>query len=324
LPSCNLSKDEEGGILEIDFIGPEQYYTIYKKHFRKIGQVTFISTTLEELLFKPSHAAVVMLPLSQKAPVIHTLLEMGKDVLTPFPLANNYIEFDALQGQCNLHNRRLALIDPYRKYPSLLKVREEFRSKAISEVENIELHVQPGFSEPDWWPDPDGYSGPAGLLIRLVAWLFQRNPISIKISETDGASGAGSPSQHSLDLDLTGIPLQYRINQSIEGWRLDIHTPQTKMEVSSDGSLKIDNPLPGIPGNLTHVNKDKMLVESLRNFISCIRSRREPEVNSLDAMAGIALDLAILESKRGGEQINMVLIHSGQESDKEWLKSLKH
>jgi predicted dehydrogenase len=53
--------------------------------------------------------------------------------------------------------------------------------------------------------------------------------------------------------------------------------------------------------------KRKAFNKNINDFITTIRTRKEPEINSLDGMAGIAFNLAVLESAKSGKIISLMV-----------------
>ena len=171
-------------LVEIDYIGPETLFPVYLSYFKKFKKTILHFKSLEEALFTGSNGSIVLLPLIQKAPVLLMLLQMDKDVLTPFPLAKDYEEFDALQKQSNLSDRRIAMLDPLRFWEPVQYFSSRIQSR-IGSVRHIELIVNQTRPAESYLPPADGFTGNAARLIRLISCILKSNPSGLVTRHND-------------------------------------------------------------------------------------------------------------------------------------------
>jgi predicted dehydrogenase len=314
--ACSFPENKESREnLEIEFIGPLDYFPFYKDIFKKIKNVSLDFKTLEKALFTSSDAAVVLLPMEQKASVIFTLLEMGKDVLTPFPLAVDYIEFDTLQKQCNLMNCRLAMLDPIRYSEAVKLIREFIPDNHGGNNQSIEILINPEYNESNWWPTAEGYCGIGTNFIRLIAYILGKNPISLRINDFKEVNLFKPDKKISIILDFNGTTVFYKNDNSIREWIIKISVKGSDLFFDSTGRVQTLN-----DANTPHIYKKSDNFRSdafhrnIQDFIDSISTRKEPEVNSLDGMAGIALNLAALESARTGHPVTVIMDHYGHDN----------
>jgi predicted dehydrogenase len=276
-------------LVEIDYIGPETLFPVYLSHFKKFKKTILHFKSLEEALFTGSNGSIVLLPLIQKAPVLLMLLQMDKDVLTPFPLAKDYEEFDALQKQSNLSDRRIAMLDPLRFWEPVQYFSSQIQSR-IGSVRHIELIVNQTRPAESYLPPADGFTGNAARLIRLISCILKRNPSGLVIRHNDLLK---------LEVDFNGISLLCSSDSKSDGWSIVITGENLNISLNSEGIL---TGIKDIPGNHREVRDEKLkseaLAKNIGDFITVIRSRKEPEINALDGMSAIALDLAAVESTK--------------------------
>jgi predicted dehydrogenase len=265
-------------VLEVDYIGPESYFPIYHSHFKKFTRTSLHFKTLEEALFTNSDGAIVLLPLTQKAPVILMLLEMEKDILTPFPLAKDYEEFDALQRQCNISDRRIAMLDPVRFWEPVQYLTNQIQGK-IESVHHVELTINPDYPGENYLPAAGGFSGNAAGLIRMISCILGRNPYILK-------TGNGLD----IEVNYNGISLLCRTDNKSDGWSVAFSGDGLNLSLNSEGILKGIDKITGEdnPG-WDKAFKLQAFTKNIGDFVTTIRSRKEPEINSIDGMSGIAL-----------------------------------
>jgi predicted dehydrogenase len=315
--ACTFSGNKESREnLEIEFIGPPDYYPFYKDIFKKIKNVSLNFRTLEKALFTSSDAAIVLMPMVQKASVVLMLLEMGKDVLTTFPLAADYNEFDTLQEQCNLMNCRLAMLDPVRYSEAVKSIRDFFPEDSRTRIiQSIEILISPEYNESNWWPPTEGYCGIGTNFIRLIAYILRKNPISLTINNFEDNNLFKPDKRISFVLDFNGTTVSYKNDSSVREWIIKISGKESDLFFDSSGRIQTlnDTNTPHIFEKSDHFRSDAFH-RNIQDFIDSIRTRKEPEVNSLDGMAGIALNLAALESARTGNPVNMIMDHYGHDN----------
>jgi predicted dehydrogenase len=295
-------------LLEIDFVGPENIFPVYHSYFKKIKRTFLHYKTLDQALFTGSDGAIVFLPLAQKAAVILMLLEMEKDILTPFPLAKDYTEFDAIQKQCNLSDRRIAMMDPVRFWEPVQYISEQLSGK-IGLIQRIEFITNSRLVDENNVPSASNYTGNIGGMIRLISCILRMNPFSLINRSTDHLINFNTAGTLNLEIDYNGISLLCRSDNNVNGWTMEFSGDDLYLSLNSEGSVKEIYDKAGT--NETRWDNDfkrKALIKNINDFITTILTRKEPEINSLDGMAGIALNLAALESARSGEKSQMIVV----------------
>ncbi len=268
-------------LVEIDYIGPETLFPVYLSHFKKFKKTILHFKSLEEALFTGSNGSIVLLPLIQKAPVLLMLLQMNKDVLTPFPLAKDYEEFDALQKQSNLSDRRIAMLDPLRFWEPFQYFSSQIQSR-IGSVRHIELIVNQTRPAESYLPPADGFTGNAARLIRLISCILKRNPSGLVTRHNDVLE---------LEVDFNGISLLCSSDSKSDGWSIAFTGENLNISLNSGGILTGINDIPGDDREARDEKlKSEALAKNIGDFITVIRTRKEPEINSLDGMSAVAID----------------------------------
>jgi len=308
--SCKNKRGQtKSDVLEIDFIGPESYFPIYRSHFKKFKRSSLKFKTLEEALFTGSDGAIVLLPLAQKAPVILMLLEMQKDILTPFPLVKDYEEFDALQRQCNLSDRRIAMLDPVRFWEPVQYLTSQILEK-IKSVNRVELNINPNYSAESYLPPADGFTGNAVSLIRMISCILRRNPTGLITRSAGHQNILKTNDEFDIEVSFDGIKTFCKPDSKTDGWSVVFSGDGLDLSLDSEGIIKGTDDISGedrTGGDKAF--KLQAFAKNIGDFITTIRSRKEPEINSLDGMSGVALNLAVLESARSGKEMRMIDEH---------------
>ena len=288
-------------LVEIDYIGPETLFPVYLSHFKKFKKTILHFKSLEEALFTGSNGSIVLLPLIQKASVLLMLLQMDKDVLTPFPLAKDYEEFDALQKQSNLSDRRIAILDPLRFWEPVQYFSSQIQSR-IGSVRHIELIVNQTRPAESYLPPADGFTGNAARLIRLISCILKRNPSGCVIRRTDHQNILKTNDLPELEVDFNGISLLCSSDSKSDGWSIVFTGENLNISLNSEGIMTGISDITGEDRETRNKKlKSEALAKNIGDFITAIRTRKEPEINSLDGMSAIALNLAAVESARKGD-----------------------
>jgi predicted dehydrogenase len=295
--SCSDKKKQSStAVIEIDFIGPENLFTVYHSYFRKFNRVFLHYKTLEEALFTSSNGAIVFLPVIQKASVLMMLLEMDKDILTPYPLAKNFEEFDTLQKQSNLSDRRIAILDPLRFWEPVNHITNNIRDK-IRSVNKIELVINQNNPYGIFLPPADGYTGNIAGLVRLVSYMLRRNYIDVVTRSAEHFNITKTNKRLELDVKFEGIYMHCNTDNIMNGWSLIFTGDELKVSLNSEGTITGIDDIPVESGKIRSTDpKSEALTKNIGDFINTMRSRKEPEVNSLDGMAELEFNLAAFES----------------------------
>jgi len=128
--------------------------------------------------------------------------------------------------------------------------------------------------------------------------------------------------EYHLNLILTGQ--QYYIKMTagnVREWTIRISGKKSDLFFDSSGQVKTFNNT-----DTSHIlekndnYRSDVFRKNIQDFIDSIRTRKEPVVNSLDGMADIAMNLAVIESARTGHSVTMIIDHFGKEEDEWWLK----
>ena len=295
--SCSRkTRQSKPKLAEIDFIGPEELFQPYHSHFKKFKRTVLHFKTLDEALYTNSDGAVVFLPLAEKASVLLMLLEMEKDILTPYPLAKNYEEFDILQRQSNASDRRIAMLDPLRFWQPVQSLADYLQDKEDN-LKRIELIINQDTAKEPFIPSADGFTGEAGRLIRLVSCILKRNFTGIITKSAEHLNILRANNLLDLEVVFEGISMHCMTDSAINGWSVIFSGDNLNLSLNNEGIIK------GIKdANDKDINaqdtelKTAALTKNIGDFIKTIRSRKEPGVNSLDGMAVIELNVAALES----------------------------
>jgi len=311
--SCNKQPGKKkGNLLEIDFVGPENYFPIFHSACKKNKGTSLHFKTLEQALFTVADGAIVLLPAIQKASVILMLLEMDKDILTPYPLAKDFMEFDAIQKQCNVSNRRIAILDPLRYWEPVLYITDLLQGM-IGSVRRVELIINSGEVEQNIH-SANIHSGNITGMIRLISCILGMNPSGLTVKNSGHQDILKTKMAPDLEIGYNGISLFCRNDSNVNGWVLEFSGEDFYLSLNSDGYVNSEGFDKGMDKekgkNGITWDKDfkrKAFNKNINDFITTIRTRKEPEINSLDGMAGIAFNLAVLESAKSGKIISLMV-----------------
>ena len=277
----------------LDYVGPHEFFRDFRDMCKGIRAAEVSESSFEQALSSPSRLSCLAEPLSNRAAKVLMLLEQGKDVLVLPPLATNYDEFNAIQLQCNTANRKLALINPFRYYPSFREFKKKVSDGSTGRISSIEISINPGYTIP-YLPPLEGMTGPALLLISTLNEILASFPLTVS-AQSSGISGPGE------NLKLEKLAFEYQdsilncfFSPGTGSWNIKVSGEKDNLLLRDNGEMLSDS-------NGTLIQADRQIVhDSLRNsledFIESVRESREPESNSVEGLMQITINRAVWQS----------------------------
>ncbi len=277
---------ERSGLLNMDFIGSPEKFQFYRSFFRKIRKTELVYNNLENALESGSEAVFLDTDLTLKSTYAVLLIEQNKDILSTFPLSLTLTEYNRIQESLVKYGRILGLINPLRFYPSIAAIRKIIIQNRVPLTEvRIACHpheIQSGLQV-------EGPAGSAQLLQRMVSFITGSFPVSAAADR----NASGRISRILLDYDSYETMITFDTDQS--GWTMEFRGPEFRAMADHTGSLTINDEA-RISIRASSSVWDEAMTENLENFTEAVRSRSEPDLSSLDALASIILNNSVEES----------------------------
>jgi predicted dehydrogenase len=245
------------------------------------------------------------------------LLEQGKDVLVLPPLTRDYDEFNAIQLQCNMMDRRLALLNPFRYFSSVQELKRLISTGATGRISSLEISIDPVYNIPFLAP-VEGITGPALLLITMINEILASFPLSVMASLSATPSGISDMQLKSLAFDYQNMILNCHFIPGMSGWTLKATCEKDTLELRDSGELHSGN-----EGLMIKADRQVMLNglrTGIEDFIQSVRERTEPESNSVEGLMQITINHAIERAITQGVKTDFVDRPYYVEADKVWMK----
>jgi predicted dehydrogenase len=271
-------------------------------------------------------AAIVTGALQDRGEQAHKMLAAGLHVLAESPPAVSYDEFDGLMRVANTQNLRLGIGCYHRYLDSVVMARNLIWQRIPGNPISMNIRIGDSSDDPLLNRFTEGYLGRALPLLDLARWIGGKSPEYTTVEKNLFAEFVSSPSELSLMADMGGVPVTCHSGgiagpESAGGWSLDIHCTEGMLRLDGTGSLVRST---GGEWTTLHSGTSKSYTNSARvlvqDFIVSCRTGKEPEVNALDGMSGLALTLAAVQSAQSGSTISMVIQPRTKDSDRIWAQ----
>ncbi len=287
LTSCFGSGKE---ILEIDFLGPEERFEYFSSYYRKIKRTDLLNSSFEKSAQSNSSAVFLDVDVSMKATYTVFLIEQGKDIITTHPIASNLTEYKRIQEYLIRHDRKIALVNPLMFYPGVIKLAGmvNLYTDPFSEVV-VTCHPfepVPGFNVA-------GPASTAQLLMEIISFISSKYPVTLFASEDE----PGRISRIGLDYDSFQSTIVPDPEQT--GWIMEVIGSDFRARLDHTGLLAINNEIQPRAGS-SALSWESAMISNLEDITKSILTRSEPKLSSLDGLASIILNQAVVESLMTG------------------------
>jgi rhamnogalacturonyl hydrolase YesR/predicted dehydrogenase len=318
------TKNENLKPLKIGLIGEKSDFKFYAQTFKKISSASFEIISREAALQGQTDAVIIAAPLKERAYLAKHILKAGSHVLVESPMAMSYEEFDAILLQINQQNKRLAVAHFHRFLKSAIQARALINE--IGQINVISIQVDSKTSTPLLSRYREGFIGKGTPLLDLVCWLCAKSPLSLYAHKNLFAFSDKPEKKLHLFIELGRIPLLYStvpttLQEISDGWTITIYGKKKHLKLSANGGLQRFYAEEGqwktvLAESPSDYQEAVLLL--LEDFIESCQTGKEPEVNALDGMAGMALTLSAAQSARTGQTVSMVEPFYGADDDKIW------
>ena len=313
----------------IGFIGPNKDFKRYAELIKMLPTLSLEKIDKKKFIQGQTQAIIITAPLKERAELARHSLQAGNHVLISTPIATSYQEFDTLTREANQQNKRLAVINAQR-WLTAARVAKMLIDK-LGKISFVHIQVNNKISTSSWSLDSEGFIGPGLPLFDLVRWLGTQNPSRLYTPKNIFAQYHKLANNLYLMAELGQIPLLYTTTNSTSSanlssfWTITIYTQQGYLELSAEGQLRyadVEGQWQTIFVGNPSATQTAML-RLLKDFVKSCQTGKEPEVNLLDGMAGVALTLAAVHSAQTGEVSEMIEPFYEQDEDKIWWRESK-
>jgi len=316
--------NENAKPLKIGLIGEDSDFKFYAQAFKTISSASFEIISKEVAFQGQKDAVIIAAPLKERADLVKHILKAGSHVLVESPMAMSYEEFDAIVLQLNQQNKRLAVAHFHRFLNTAIQTRVLIDE--IGQISLISIQVDSKTSEPLLSRYQEGFIGKGIPLLDLVCWICAKNPLSLYAHKNLLALTDKPEKKLHLSVELGKIPLSYSTIPTISaevsaGWTITIYGQKAHLKLTANGELQRFDADGQWKTVLAQSPSDyqKAVVLLLEDFIESCQTGKEPEVNVLDGMTGIAFTLNAAQSARTGQTVSMVEPFYGADENKIWL-----
>ena len=291
LSSCQPSG--KTGYVRMGFIGSGEHFRYFQPVFRKLRRADVELISLEDAL-KSDFNAVFLAGNPNTKPVnTILLLERGKDVITPYPLAGSLGEYNKIQEYMARYNRRLGMMNPLQFYPAIRTLKDWLFEETLTGI-RVNCHprqVVSGYSV-------SGLTGAVQPLQRIISYITGKFPLTLLVTADEQAGF------QRYVLDYGSFLATIEADPGQTGWILEVEGPRLNAMADHTGLLRLDDEVEPRISPSPSVLK-RAMIRNMEDFLHAIRTREEPEVNSLDGLAAIILNQAAGRSLHDGTKVDL-------------------
>lgn len=283
------------GYVRMGFIGSGEHFRYFQPVFRKLRRANVELISLEDAL-KSDFNAVFLAGNPNTKPVNTILLLEGKkDVITPYPLAGSLGEYNNIQEYIGRYNRILGMMNPLQFYPAI-RTLKDWLSEETNELTGIRVYCHPrqvvsGYSV-------SGFTGAVQPLQRIISYITGKFPLTLLVAADEKAGF------QRYVLDYGSFLATIEADPGQTGWILEVEGPRLNALADHTGLLRLGDEVESRISPSPSVWKWAM-IRNMEDFLQAIRTREEPEVNSLDGLAAIILDQAAGRSMHDGTKVDL-------------------
>jgi predicted dehydrogenase len=297
LPSWAMSACQgtgKAGHVRMGYVGPEAHFRYYKPSFLKLKKASVEMISLEDVLEREHPAVFLDSHPTTKSAEILLLLEKNKDIITPYPLADDLYGYNKIQEYMELSRRKIGLLNPLFFYPGVLTLKE-WLAAGPGKISKIRISCHPEQLVKGYHVFGD--TGAVQPLQRMISFLTDQFPVSLRVEE-------GSDSIRSWVFEYGTFHAVIQADPGQTGWIMEVEGTEIEALTDHTGMLKLtDDVKPRISPTPSVWNKS--IIRNIDNFLEAVRSRTEPTVNSLDGLAAIILNKATRESIHSGKKVSL-------------------
>ncbi len=285
---------DEGKATEIDYIGNQTGFEIYREYLESIKRTRIHLSTLEASLISESGMVVLDTVSSTKPAYIVMLLEQGKDILTGYPLGFTLGDYANISEFMERYGRVVGLMNPIAFYPSVQALKEIIARENIS-FSQVQVNTHPANLGNDFFVS--GTAGTAQCLLRIVSQMCDSYPLSYKAE----ANSAGA--LRLIHVYYEDFMVTFRFDPEQIGWTMEFAGEEFRALADHTGMLAVNNEVePRLAPDPAVF--EKSVRANIQDFLKAIRERSEPMVNNLDGLSSIVLNNAVEESLKSGTTVS--------------------
>jgi hypothetical protein len=289
----------------MEFIGDNDSYEYYAGLMNSNRWPKLSFSNLETALPSDSRAVLLHNDLLNRSACMLMLLEQGKDILSPYPLARNLEEFTNIAEFRHAYTRIISMINPLEFYPSTTLLAEIIEQKDVR-LGMVRINCHPVDLGGDFsiaGREEGILAGSAQAIVQMLVRITGTFPENL----VAGADSAGE--LQGFRLGFPGFDCMIRFDQSMQGWIMELSGELPSGESFSavmdyTGMLALRNEIkprieadPDVMENAIRAN--------MEDFINAVRHRRDPLVDHIDGLSSIILNNAIIESLEKGSMIGL-------------------
>jgi predicted dehydrogenase len=283
------------GYVRMGFVGPEEHFRYYIPMFQKLKGASVEMSSLELALESDLHAVFIDSHPNTKSVEILLLLEKNKDIITPYPLVSSRYEYNKVQEYLDLTKRRLGMLNPLPFYPAVSTLKD-WLSENNPDLTEIRVNCHPEQLTKGY--PVFGYAGAVQPLQRMISFITGKFPVSLFIEQDK----TNSIRRWILDYESFQATIQTDPEQT--GWVLQAEGPQLSVLVDHTGLLRLNDEVKPRHSPAQTVWA-RSIIRNLEDFLRAVRTRTEPQVNSLDGLSAIILTDAAGQSIRSGIKVDL-------------------
>jgi predicted dehydrogenase len=292
LKSCNPAGKAEH--VRLGYIGTEEHFRYHSPFMLKLKNTTVEMTSLDDALNSDFHAIFIGSYPTIKATHIVLLLEVKKDIITPYPLAGNRSEFNRIQEFLDRHDRRLGMLNPLYFYPAVNSLKDLLAQKKY-DLSEIRVSCHPEQLVKDY--PVNSATGTVAPLQRMISYISGKFPFSLFIEEETNDI-------RRWILDYGSFRATIQVDPGQTGWIMEADGPQLNVLVDHTGLLSMNDEVK--PRHSPDPDVWKMsMIRNFQDFLQAVRLRTEPMVNSLDGLSAIILHEAAVKTLDYGSKVNL-------------------
>ncbi len=312
----------------IGLLGEHNDFEFYAQVVQNMSSASLYFIDTKAAIQGQTDAVIIAAPLTERAALAIRILKAGSHVLMETPIATSYAEFDAIMRQANQQNKRVAVASFHRFFNSAIQARTLY--KGIGKIKVVQIQVDNEMSDPLWSRHKEGFLGMSLPLFDLVRWLCAKSPLSLYTQKNLFAQFVKPEKNLHLFVQLGKIPVLYTTVPTTSpdisaSWTITVYGQKGHLKLSANDQLQRadtagewETVVAGYSSAYQEAVHDLLV-----DFIESCQTGKEPEVNLLDGMAGVALTLAAVQSSQSGQAVAMIQPFYGVDEDKLWWREYR-
>jgi predicted dehydrogenase len=297
-PSATMSScvsHGRAGQVRMGYVGEEEQFRYYRPMFLKLRRARVEPFSLEEAMKSDLHAVFLASKPTIKPVNTILLLEGGKDVITPYPLAGSFSDYNRIQEYMIRYDRKLGMLNPLQFYPAMRTLRD-WLAEETPVITGIRVTCHPRQVVPGC--SISGFAGAVQPLQRMISFITGQFPVSLFVKAGEKADSLRYVLNYgSFQATIDTDPVQ-------TGWILEVKGERLHALADHTGLLRLNDEVePRISPSPSTWNRS--VVSNMEDFLQAVRTREAPDVNSLDGLAAIILNQAAGRSMGEGTEVDL-------------------